>query len=88
VVAKRARSDFRSVFQQAYAYGQCGPLLHLRYRRAGAGRDLEGALKAWLWLIVSLPRVAQPTRRIEWARGAGTRLGRLRASVRLRVFFP
>jgi glycosyltransferase involved in cell wall biosynthesis len=88
VVAKRARSDFRSVFEQAYAYGKCGPLLHKRYRKAGAGRDLAGALKAWLWLVVSLPRVAQPTRRIEWARGAGMRLGRIEASIRLRVFFP
>jgi len=88
VVAKRARSDFRSVFRQAYAYGQCGPLLHKRYRKAGAGRDLSGAAKAWLWLLVSLPRVAQPTRRIEWARGAGMRLGRIEASIRLRVFFP
>ena len=88
VVSKRARSDFRSVFRQAYGYGQCGPLLHKRYRRSGARRDLRGALKAWVWLLVSLPRVFQPTRRIEWARGAGTRLGRLEASIRLRVFFP
>jgi glycosyltransferase involved in cell wall biosynthesis len=88
VVSKRARSDARGVFEQAYAYGQCGPLLHKRYRKAGARRDLRGALKAWLWLVVSLPRIAQPTRRIEWARGAGTRLGRLEASFRLRVFFP
>lgn len=88
VVSKRARSDFRGVFEQAYAYGQCGPLLHKRYRQAGASRDLRGALKAWLWLLVSLPRLAQPTRRIEWARGAGTRLGRLQASISLHVFFP
>jgi len=88
VVAKRARSDFRGVFQQAYAYGRCGPLLHKRYRSAGARRDLNGALKGWLWLLVSLPRLFQPTRRIDWARGAGTRLGRLEASIRLRVFFP
>ena len=43
VVAKRARSDVRGVFEQAYAYGQCGPLLHKRYRKAGARRDLRGA---------------------------------------------
>ncbi len=88
VVSKRARSDFASVFRQAYGYGKCGPRLHKRYRRAGARRDLRGALKAWAWLVVSLPRVTQPTRRIEWARGAGTRLGRLEASIRLGVFFP
>ena len=89
VVAKRARPDFRGAFQQAYAYGKCGPLLHKRFRRAGAQRDLEGALaKAWVWLVVSVFRVAEPTRRIEWARGAGTRLGRLEASLRLRSSSP
>ena len=87
-MAKRARSDFRGVFLQAYSYGQCGPLLHKRFRKAGAKKDLQGALKAWVWLVVSVFRIAQPTRRIEWARGAGTRLGRLEASWRLRVFFP
>jgi hypothetical protein len=87
-VAKRARSSFREVFRQSFAYGQCGPLLHKRYRRAGARRDLRGALKSWAWLVLSVPRVFQPTRRIEWARGAGTRLGRLEASWRLRVVFP
>lgn len=88
VVAKRARSSFREVFRQSFAYGQCGPLLHKRYRRAGARRDLRGALKSWAWLVLSVPRVFQPTRRIEWARGAGTRLGRIEASWRLRVVFP
>ncbi len=88
VVAKRARSDFGGVFRQAFAYGQCGPLLHKRFRKSGARKDLRGALKAWVWLVVSVFRIAQPTRRIEWARGAGTRLGRLEASWRYRVFFP
>jgi len=74
VVAKRARASFANVFHQAYSYGQCGPLLHKRYRRVGARRDLQGALKSWAWIVVSLPRVLQPTRRIEWARAAGTRL--------------
>jgi len=88
VVAKRARADFRDAFRQAYAYGKSGPLLHKRFRKAGARRDLQGALKAWVWLIVSVFRIGQRTRRIEWARGAGTRLGRLEASARLHVFFP
>jgi len=88
VVSKRARSDFHGVFRQAYAYGRCGPLLHQRYRTSGARRDLKGTLKAWVWLVLSIPRLTQPTRRIEWARGAGTRLGRLESSIRLGVFFP
>ncbi len=88
VVSKRARSTFGHVFRQAFAYGQCGPLLHRRYRRSGARRDIRGACRSWAWIIVSLPRIFQPTRRIAWARAAGTRLGRLEASLRLRIFFP
>lgn len=88
VVAKRARADASEVFRQALDYGRCGPVLYKRYRRIGARRDLTGAGKSWVWLVVSIPRIFQPTRRVEWARGLGTRLGRLSGSWRHRVFFP
>ena len=71
VVAKRERSKFKQVFRQAFAYGRCGPVLHRRYRGVGAHRDLYGAYKSWVWLVMS-PPLTQPERRIEWARIAGT----------------
>lgn len=88
VVAKRERSDFQLVLRQAYSYGRCGPMLYRRYRRAGAHRDLHGAVRAWFWLAYSLPRLRTPKFRTEWARTAGMRVGRLRGSLEERVFFP
>ncbi len=88
IVSKRARSKFDEVFEQASAYGRTAPILYRRYRSVGAHRDLVGALKSWIWLAMSIPLLLRPSRRIEWARTAGMRLGRLDGSIRERVFFP
>jgi GT2 family glycosyltransferase len=88
VVAKRERAEFRQVFRQAYAYGRCGPVLYHRYRLAGARRNLAGALKAWGWLFYALPQLRHVERRLEWARAAGMRSGRLKGSLEEKVFFP
>jgi glycosyltransferase involved in cell wall biosynthesis len=88
VVAKRERAEFGLVFRQAYSYGRCGPVLYRRYRLAGARRDMSGALKAWGWLVYSIPKLSRPERRTEWARAAGMRLGRLTGSLEEQVFFP
>lgn len=88
IVAKRDRAEFRLVFRQAFAYGRSGSALYRRYRSAGARRNLIGAGKAWIWLIGSLPSLAQKHHRIQWARTAGTRFGRLAGSLHQGVFFP
>ena len=88
VVAKRDRPEFRLVFSQAYAYGRSGPALYRRYRGSGARRNLAGAVKSWIWLVASLPSLGQRHRRVEWARAAGTRIGRLDGSLEHGVFFP
>lgn len=89
VVAKRERPEFRLVFQQAAAYGRSGPALYRRHRATGARRNLTGAAKSWLWLLLLSPRlITADNRRIEWARAAGMRSGRLVGSIRERAFFP
>jgi glycosyltransferase involved in cell wall biosynthesis len=88
VVAKRERAEFKQVFRQAYSYGRCGPVLYHRYRRAGARRNMRGAVKAWCWLVYELPQLRRTGHRLEWARAAGMRSGRLVGSVEERVFFP
>jgi GT2 family glycosyltransferase len=88
-VAKRERPEFMQVFRQAAAYGLSGPALYRRYRRTGARRNLRGAAKSWIWLIGSAPRLMQPGgHRLDWARAAGMRSGRLVGSLREGVFFP
>jgi GT2 family glycosyltransferase len=89
VVFKREPSGFREIFRQAFAYGRCGPLLYRRYRPAGARRDLAGAAKSWLWLLLHSPRLVKSgPERGEWARAAGMRTGRLVGSVGQGAFFP
>jgi len=89
VVAKRERPESRQVFRQAAAYGRSGPALYRRHRGSGARRNLTGAAKSWLWLLLLAPRLLKPGNgRLEWVRAAGMRSGRLVGSVKERAFFP
>ncbi len=88
-VAKRERPEFLQVFRQAAAYGRSGPALYRRYRDTGARRNLRGALKSWIWLVAATPSLIHPgAHRLDWARAAGMRSGRLSGSLREGVFFP
>jgi glycosyltransferase involved in cell wall biosynthesis len=88
VVEKRERSGVKPMFRAALGYGRCGPRLYGRYRADGMRRDLRGAAKAWVWLVVASPGLVIPMRRRQWVRTFGIRAGRLVGSVHLRVFFP
>jgi len=88
VVSKRERNWFSEVYRQSFAYGRSGPMLYKRYRNRGAKRDLLGAVKAWVWLVFSCWMLLLPERRIQLARTAGMRLGRLAGSYEQRVIFP
>jgi glycosyltransferase involved in cell wall biosynthesis len=88
VVEKRERAAGLPTFRAAWAYGRCGPRLYVRYRAVGMRRDLLGAIKAWLWLVVALPGLVKRPRRRQWVRTFAIRSGRLVGSVDLRVFFP
>lgn len=89
VVAKREPQEFKPAFLHAVAYGRCGPALYRRFRDKGARPYVIGAAKSWLWLVLFSPRLARPgSRRSEWARAAGMRIGRLLGSMREGVFFP
>ncbi len=88
-VAKRERPRFMQVFRQAAAYGRSGPALYRRYRETGARRNLRGAVKSWVWLVAAAPSLVRPGgHRLDWARAAGMRSGRLAGSLREGVFFP
>jgi GT2 family glycosyltransferase len=89
VVAKRDRTGFRDVFRQGFAFGRGAPVLYRKHRSAGARRNLAGAARSWLWLLVNLPGLAGGgSLRYQWARAAGMRTGRLVGSASQRVFFP
>jgi GT2 family glycosyltransferase len=87
VVARRERSGFRGLLSRSIAYGRCGPVLYQRYRDAGLRPDRR-ALRAWVWLVLNIPRLIRTDFRPTWARVAGWRLGRIIESIRRGVFFP
>ena len=87
-VDKRERAGARPMLSAAWAYGRCGPLLYRRYRANGMRRDIRGAVKAWVWLVVASPGLIDPKRRRQWVRTFGVRAGRLASSFHQRVFFP
>jgi GT2 family glycosyltransferase len=89
VVAKRDHPETGHVFRHGLAYGRSAPELYRRHRAEGARRDLIGAARSWLWLLVHLPDIGREgAARNNWVHAAGMRIGRLQASARLRVFFP
>jgi glycosyltransferase involved in cell wall biosynthesis len=87
VLAVRHRRGFKEVFRRNTAYGRCGPTLYRRFREDGLRRDLAAAAKAWVWLLLTTPRLIRPEFREQWASIAGWRTGRLLESVRQRVLF-
>jgi glycosyltransferase involved in cell wall biosynthesis len=88
VISRRERSSTLGLLMRSIQYGRCGPVLYRRYRSEGMRADPYGALRAWMYLIVSLPKLLDPQFRRTWARVAGWRIGRLFQSCRDLVFFP
>ena len=70
-------------------WGRCGPILYERFRDAGLRPAPRAALRGWLWLVASIPRLFDSSFRRTWARVAGWRLGSLVESCRQRsIFYP
>ena len=88
VISRRERTGTIALLKRSIQYGRCGPVLYRRYRSLGLRADPRAALRAWAYVIVSLPRLVDPQFRQAWARVAGWRIGRLVESFRCLVFFP
>jgi GT2 family glycosyltransferase len=88
VVAKREPSAPGEILRTAWSYGRSGSVLYRRFRADGMHRDLRGAAKEWLWLLLACPALGRAGTRRQWARTFGLRAGRLAGSVRQGAFFP
>lgn len=88
VVWKREPLEEGLIFHKAWSYGRCGVDLYRHYREVGMHRDLRGAIKAWLWLFVNIPRLIVRRIRKQWLRTFAIRAGRLAGSLTHHVFFP
>jgi glycosyltransferase involved in cell wall biosynthesis len=85
----RYRSNLLDLYRQGLAGSSCAPLLYKRYRAAGMRRRTVGdVLRSWSRLVVSLPKARTKADFAPLAVQLGRELGRLKGSLRYRVFFP
>ncbi|MDP8959416.1 MAG: glycosyltransferase [Actinomycetota bacterium] len=85
----RYRSDLRGFARQIYRYAMAEPKLYKAYRQQGAPRNTRAGLRTWLWALAHLPDLVRSVeRRGRWMRKVAFRWGRVRGSMRERVFYP
>lgn len=89
VVHYRLRTTSRGVWHRQLAIGRAAPSLYARFAAAGMPPSPpRAALRDWLWLAATLPRLGDAAHRHLWMRVAGRRVGRLEGSLRTRTWYP
>lgn len=85
----RYRSTLFDLYRQGLAGSSCAPLLYKRYRAAGMRRrTLARMARSWARLVVNLARARTKSDLAPLMVQLGRELGRLKGSLRYRVFFP
>lgn len=92
VVHYRLRSSFGDLYRQQRSWSSNRAQLYKEFRESGLvdRRRAWDAAKSWAWLIANAgaARSSDPGRRGRWTRVAAANVGRMRGSVRHRVFYP
>jgi glycosyltransferase involved in cell wall biosynthesis len=85
----RYRETLRELFRQGFAGSSSAPLLYRHYRHAGMGRrSVPEVVRSWLRLVRRVAAVRSRADIAPLVVELGRQLGRLRGSLRYRVFFP
>jgi glycosyltransferase involved in cell wall biosynthesis len=85
----RHRGTLRDLFRQSLAGASCAPLLYKRYRTAGMQRRaVAEVFRSWARLVIKLTKARTKAELAPLVVQLGRELGRLRGSLRHRVFFP
>jgi glycosyltransferase involved in cell wall biosynthesis len=85
----RYRSSLLDLYRQGLAGSSCAPLLYKRYRAAGMQRrTLTDMLRSWARLAVNLAKARTKSDLAPLMVQLGRELGRVKGSLRYRVFFP
>lgn len=91
VVHYRLREGMRPLFRQQLLWASSRALLLKEFGADGpiARRNLRAGLRAWAWLLVHGKDAlsTDPTRRGRWMRAAANAIGRVRGSVKHRVWY-
>lgn len=86
----KLRGSAKSTWVQARRYGRSHVKLYARHARGTITRRklAAGAARDWWWILTRAPLAIVGTRRSNWSRIAGKRVGRLDGSIRYRCFLP
>ena len=85
----RNRDNLFDLFRRGLAGSSCAPLLYKRYRSAGMQkRTVPQMLRSWARLAVDFSAARSKADLAPLVVRLGRELGRLRGSIRHRVFFP
>jgi glycosyltransferase involved in cell wall biosynthesis len=85
----RYRSSLFGLYRQGLAGGSTAPLLYRRYRSAGMERrTVVEMLKSWIRLVRQLSMARRKADLAPLALQLGRQVGRVRGSIRHRIFFP
>lgn len=86
VVHYRCRDTLNDMYHQAYLWGEYHVLLYKKYRPLGMPQlPWQRGVKAWIYLLNSLPQVRYKESRARWVRKFAHRLGRLQGCIKYRV---
>lgn len=91
VMYYRYRPTLHDLWRQVVAYGEAHAMLYARFAAHGMPPSaLRDVLTRCLWLVRNLPALGgrDERRRAEWVYYAASRWGRLRGSLRYRVWYP
>lgn len=92
VVHYRLRSSYRDLYRQQRSWASNRAQLYKEFHESGLvdRRGVLEAARSWAWLVANsgAVRSTEARRRGQWTRVAAANVGRLRGSVRHRVFYP
>lgn len=88
-MAYRLRGTKGDQWRQTLGYARARVRLFADFRQSGMPRSsVSGAVKAWLWLLVHVPRALRDTDHGErWRRVCAQRVGRIQGSIQHRVLY-
>ena len=89
VLHYRYRDSLWKSFKQAKEYGEYDVLLYKKYQKFNIPKqNKKKALKDWKKLLREIPKIYKYEKRNMWVRSFGKKLGRLKGSIKYRIFVP
>lgn len=89
IIYYRRRNTLWKSFKQVMHWGEYDVLLYKKFQKYNIPKqNKKKALREWLNLFKKVPKLIDSNERIIWIRNFGQKLGRLKGSLKYRIFVP